>query len=124
MRASEFISEARDYGGGAKFSHSVRATVPNAFLYPELDNSSGYKAYRFGLALAGIPHIKVEKEGPTGQKMVTVAYTPEENEMLDVAAGYFNTAKVELTPQGSTEADDVNHQSLLKPQGPISLKKK
>lgn len=125
MKCNEIITEGQ---GGVAGKHGMKAdhahALPHAHYYPDLDNSSGYKAYRFGLALAGIPHIKVEKEGPTGQKMVTVAYTPAENEMLDVAAGYFNTTKVELTPQGSTETDDVNKNSLLKPQGPISLKKK
>ena len=121
MRAREFVNESL---GSSNMKRDHVTSIPNAHFFPDLDNSSGYKAYRFGLALAGIPHIKVEKEGPTGQKMVTVAYTPAENEMLDVAAGYFNTAKVELTPQGSTETDDVNKNSLLKPQGPISLKKK
>ena len=125
MKCNEIISEGLGGVAGKKGLKADHAhALPHAHYYPDLDNSSGYKAYRFGLALAGIPNIKAEKEGPTGQKMVTIAYTPEENEMLDTAASYFCTAKVELTPFGSTETDDVHRTSPYRVNGPITLNKK
>jgi hypothetical protein len=107
MRASEFVSEAKDYAGAKGLSHQAVTTIPNAFLYPELDNSSGYKAYRFGVALAGMPDIDMPKEGPTGLKMVTISYTPAEEEILQKTAKYFGTPRVRLTPEGSDEPSYV-----------------
>jgi hypothetical protein len=125
MKCSEIVSEGK---GGVAGKRGLKAdhahALPHAHYYPELDNSSGYKAYRFGVALAGIPHQKADKEGPTGQKMVTIAYAPEENSMLDAAAAYFGTAKEELTPPGSTEADDTHKKSPYRVNGPIALNKK
>ena len=111
MRAREFVNEAVDYAGAKGLTHSAVTTIPNAFLYPELDNSSGYKAYRFGVALAGMPDIDMPKEGPTGLKMVTISYTPAEEEILQKTAKYFGTPRVRLTPEGSEEPNYVNQVS-------------
>jgi hypothetical protein len=111
MRASEFVSEAADYSGSKGMSQQALTTIPNAHVYPELDNSSGYMAYRFGVALAGMPDKKMNKASPTGLKMVTISYTPAEEEILNATASYFGTPKVQLTPEESTEPNYVNHKS-------------
>ena len=111
MRAREFVKEAADYAGSKGMSQQALTTISNAFLYPELDNSSGYKAYRFGVALAGMPDHEMEKEGPTGLKMVTISYTPAEEEILQKTAAYFGTPRVRLTPDGSDEPNYVNQKS-------------
>jgi len=111
MRAYEFVSEAADYSGSKGMSQQALTTIPNAHVYPELDNSSGYMAYRFGVALAGMPDKKMNKASPTGLKMVTISYTPAEEEILDATASYFGTPKLQLTPEDSTEPDYVNHSS-------------
>jgi hypothetical protein len=125
MKINEIVTEGQ---GGVAGKSGLKAdqahALPHAHYYPELDNSSGYKAYRFGVSLAGMPNVKTEKEGPTGQKMVTIAYTPEENDMLDAAAGYFGTPKVELTPKGSTEHPEVHRVSPVQSRAPVALKRK
>ena len=109
MRAREFIiSEAKDYAGATGWHPDVSAALPNSHIYPELDNSSGYAAYRFGVALAGLPQNKMEVAGPTGLKFVTIGYTQAEEEILNAAAGLVGTPKVQLTPGGSKENKDVN----------------
>jgi len=108
MRASEFVSEAKDYTGSKGMSQQALTTIPNAHVYPELDNSSGYMAYRFGVALAGRPEKKIAKASPTGLKMVTISYTPAEEEILNATAAYFGTQKLQLTPEESTEPSYVN----------------
>jgi hypothetical protein len=111
MRASEFVSEAKDYTGSKGMSQQALTTIPNAHVYPELDNSSGYMAYRFGVALAGMPEKKIAKASPTGLKMVTISYTPAEEEILQKTAQYFGTPRVRLTPDGSDEPNYVNQKS-------------
>lgn len=108
MRAREFIKEAIDYAGSKGMSQQALTTIPNAHVYPELDNSSGYMAYRFGVALAGMPDKKMAKASPTGLKMVTISYTKAEEEILNATASYFNTPKIQLTPEESSEPDYVN----------------
>jgi len=111
MRAKEFIfKEAKDFKPN-EFRHDAMAGLPGAHAWPELDNSSGYLAYRFGVALAGQPDQKMDVVGPTGLKMVTIAYTPAEQAILDAAAGLVGTPKVRLTPDSSTELADTNKQS-------------
>jgi len=123
MRASEFINEAADYSGAKGMSQQALTTIPNAHIYPELDNSSGYLAYRFGVALAGMPDKKMAKASPTGLKMVTISYTPAEEEILNATAAYFNTPKLQLTPEESSEPNYVNHASPV-PQNSGKMRKK
>ena len=108
MRAKEFIvREARDFAGGKKMSHDQLSALPGVHAWPELDNSSGYLAYRFGVALAGLPDYKMDVAGPTGLKMVTIGYTEAEKSILDAAHDLVGTPKVQITPDRSTEASDV-----------------
>ena len=123
MRASEFVNEAADYSGSKGMSQQALTTIPNAHVYPELDNSSGYMAYRFGVALAGMPDKKMNKASPTGLKMVTISYTPAEEEILNATASYFGTPKVQLTPEDSSEPNYVNHVSPV-PQNSGKMRKK
>lgn len=111
MRAKEFVKEAKDYTGSSGFHPDTVSTLPGAHIYPELDNSSGYLAYRFGVAVAGMPHQKMDVAGPTGLKMVTIGYSLADEEILNAAAGLVGTPKVKLTPGGSKELKDTNTKS-------------
>ena len=109
MRAKEFIvNEAKDYSGASGFHPDSVSSMPGAHIYPELDNSSGYLAYRFGVAVAGMPNQKMDVAGPTGLKMVTIGYTQAEEDILNAAASMVGTPKVRLTPGGSKELKDTN----------------
>ena len=108
MRAKEFIKE----GLGAKnMSQDHVDSIPNAHFFPDLDNSSGYKAYRWSLALAGMPDYPMNPDGPTGQKLVTIGYTDADDIIIDSASKLFGAKKIRLTPKGSTELKDTNTQS-------------
>jgi len=112
MRAREFIfKEAKEFSGKSGFHPDSVKSLPNSHIWPELDNSSGYMAYRFGVALAGMPDNKMKMAGPTGLKLVTIGYTQAEKDILDAAQGLIGTPKVELTPGGSHELDSTNTRS-------------
>ena len=84
------------------------ASIPNAHYFPDLDNSSGYKAYRWGVALAGMPDFPMPQDGPSGQKLVTIGYTEADDLIIDSASKLFGAKKVRLTPRGSSELKDTN----------------
>jgi len=108
MRLREIIvSEAKDYAAQKGMKGDWKGSIPNSHIWPELDNSSGYLAYRFGLACAGMPDKKMDVAGPTGLKMVTIGYTPADQEILDAAANLVGTPKVKLTSNGSKELSDT-----------------
>jgi len=110
MRAKEFIvREARDFAGGKEMSHDQLGALPGVHAWPELDNSSGYLAYRFGVA--------------TGLKMVTIGYTPAEQEILNATQGLVGTPKVRITSDRSTENADVNKVSPVSNWNKQTLKK-
>jgi hypothetical protein len=121
MRAREFVKEARDFNPG-NLSHDSMAALPGAHAWPELDNSSGYLAYRFGVAVAGMPDQKMDVAGPTGLKMVTIGYTQAERDILDAAQGLVGTPKVRLSPDGSTELKDTNKVSPVSNWNPRNKK--
>jgi len=124
MRAKEFILETnkKDYSG--KFQSDVHASMPNGHIYPDLDNSSGYLAYRFGLAVAGMPDKKMDIAGPTGLKMVTIGYTQAEEDILDAAANLVGTPRVRLSTNGSQETKDVYKTSPVADWNPRNNSKK
>ena len=107
MRAKEFIIE--DEG----FDPSAKAAMPNASVWPDLDNSSPYHAFRFGVALAGSPDKSMPKDGPTGQHMVTVAYTKEEQAILDQTGKRMGFKHNAIARPPSEETADVNKSSPL-----------
>lgn len=105
MRAKEFIKEGL---GSQNMEKDHVSSIPNAHYFPELDNSSGYKAYRFGVALAGMPDHPMELDGSTGLKLVTIGYTDVDDIIIDSTSKLFGARKVRLTPRGSTELKDTN----------------
>jgi len=124
MRAKEFIfKEAKDMNPGA-FRNDAMSALPGAHAWPELDNSSGYLAYRFGVAVAGMPDNKMDVAGPTGLKMVTIGYTQAERDILDAAQGLVGTPKVRITPDGSQEMPDVSTVSPVADWNPRNKPKK
>lgn len=122
MRANEFVSESKEYSGRSGMRKEWDAAIPDGHIYPDLDNSSGYMAYRFGLAVAGLPNQKMEVAGPQGLKMVTIGYTPADEEILDAAAGLVGTPKVRLTSKGSRELEDTNKTSPVSNWNPRNKK--
>jgi hypothetical protein len=116
MRAQEFINES------SKMPKSHVSATPDMRTHPGLDNSSPYAPWRFAAHfLAGADgknpyEHEPDKNGPNGQKLVTISYTDEEEAMIRQAERAFGSqarAK-ELTPRGSTEAEYVQKTSPIK----------
>ena len=109
MRFSEIV-ESR---GKGKLPKNSRYGIPGAKIWPELDNSSPYHAFRFGVAMAGSPDKDMPKDGPTGQKMVTLSYTPEDEEIAASAGRKLGFKSQQLTPNGSNEMPHINKTSPI-----------
>lgn len=105
MRAKEFIRESH---GKEQMAPDHVTSIPNAHYFPDLDNSSGYKAYRWSLQLAGAPDFPMPADGPTGLKTVTIGYTAADDIIIDSASKMMGARKIRLTPRGSTELKDTN----------------
>ena len=116
MRAREFVVEA------SKFPKSQVSAVPGMNTHPNLDNSSPYAPWRFAAHfLAGAdgknPYEHMpEREGPSGQALVTVAFSSEEDAMIRQAEKAFGieAKRLQLTPPGSTELDTIQKISPIR----------
>ena len=73
MRAKEFITER-------KFTDKKSGPLRATYMFPDMPSSDPYQAYRFGMAMAD--HTIGHPQGPTEQKAVIVAYTPEDEEII------------------------------------------
>lgn len=136
MKITEIITEAKidsdSNNDGIPDSHQT--ATPGLRSHHKLDNSSPYAPWRFAayyLGGAGAPDGKYEhqptKEGPTGQSLITAAYSKGERDILDQAAAAFGPEAlnfIQLTPNGSSEVDSVHKSSPTRRVGDIALKKK
>ena len=115
--AEQRLTEMKDAAGAKGMHPDALAAIPDSQIWPELDNSSGYLAYRFGVQLAGSPDMKGPIAGPTGLKMVTIAYSEADKAILDATAKHLNTKGVQLSPNASTENPTVDKVSpIAKPK--------
>ena len=108
----DIVNEAEQH---AKLEKSSLSALPASQRWDDLDNSSPYKAYRFGVALAGSPeeHLK-NVNGPVGQKMMTIAYTDADQKILDAAARNIGAKPETVSPNGSNEMDEIYRVSPVK----------
>lgn len=102
MRAKEFILES-DH-----FRRSAEAAIPDAHLYPSLDNSSPYASYRYGIALAGSPDDTMDRKGPVQSKMITIAYSEADAEIIKKANKISGVKSKVLTDKKSHESSTVD----------------
>jgi len=125
MKITEIITEE------SQMPDSHIAATPGMKNHPKLDNSSPYAPWRFSahfLGGAGAPDGKYEhvpeKEGPTGQALVTVAYSEGEHQILDQAEKAFGVKSHRLTPNDSSEPAEVHSVSPVKAREPVTLRRK
>ena len=119
MRARDFLTERK--------RRLLRKSTQHALPGAQTMNTDFYGAYRFALSLAGSPDgVDMPEDGPTQGRMVTLAYTHGEQEIIDAAKKRMGvTTKHELTKgKGSNELPDVNTQSITVAQGPVKRKNK
>ena len=134
MKIKDIIAESKADKDNDGIPDSHQTATPGLRSHHKLDNSSPYAPWRFSayfLGGAGAADGKYDhqpnKEGPTGQSLVTGAYSEGERRILDQAAKAFGaeaTNFIQLTPNGSTEVDAVHKVSPHRNPGPITLKKK
>jgi hypothetical protein len=110
MKIQELL-ESVDATGKNGLHPDAESTLPNAHFYPDLDNSSGYKAYRYGVAMAGMPDHPMDIAGPTGLKTVTIGYSDADDIIIDSTSKLFGAQKVRLTSKRSSEPRDTGAQS-------------
>lgn len=104
MKIREIVVEA------ARLRRSAEAAIPDAEFYPSLDNSSPYTSYRYGIALAGSPDQTMDRQGPTQSKMVTLAYTEGDAEIINKANKIMGVKSKALTSKKSRESSTVDSQ--------------
>jgi hypothetical protein len=115
MRAHEFLKE------GSSIPKNHADSTPDMRSHKHLDNSSPYAPWRFSAHFLGGADGKnpyehqPEREGPSGQALVTVSYTPEEEAMVRQAERAFGSAAGanNLSSRGSKESDDTHKVSPI-----------
>lgn len=122
MRAHEFINESEENNN--KLPDSAIYAIPGARVWPDLDNSSPYHSFRFGVALAGSPDKIYPKDGPYGQKMVTLAYSEEDQVILDAVGKAMGFKSNELTTKGSDELPNGNTKSPIPQNSGKTIKRR
>lgn len=118
MKIKDIVTEAA-------FRRGHRAAIKGMEQYPDLDNGNvPYLQYRYGLMLAGAPDIKIDDHGPTGGRLLTMAYSEADAEIIDKAARMMGVHNVPVTSNKSEEPKQVNKKSIVRDRGNIEYKKK
>ena len=108
MRAKEFIIERG-------FSKRKSGPMSTTFEFPTMPSSDGYQAYRFGVAMAD--HTMANAYGPTKQHAVIVAYTPQEEGIIQGAERQTGHQGRVVADRGSDEPKSTDSQSpVAKPK--------
>jgi len=83
--------------------------------YDGLDNSNPHAMWRFIVAAAGHPSdTDMSTEGPTGSKMVSLAYTQADQDILDATARQMGETGTVISDMASTEPTSVNKVSPVR----------
>lgn len=86
------------------FPKSTLAAVPSMRIHPDLDNSSPYAAYRYGVAMAGGPEGNAQLNGPVGQKMITLGFSPADDAIIAATDKLMKSKSKKLSTRSSTES--------------------
>lgn len=105
MRAKEFINEAHR----TELRKGVKHASANLTCYDALDNNaSPYKAYRFGVALAGSPDHTMDRNGPIGSNFSMLDYTDADAEIRKGAEKVMGITSPKGTGKSRELTDVVN----------------
>ena len=105
MRAREFIFER-------KYKERTSSVLSTAYHYPSMPGDSAYQIYRLGLAMAN-PDIEYA-EGPAAAQAVVLAYTPEEEAIVQRASKRTGHSTYPLSNKGSTEPQSTDTVSPIR----------
>lgn len=110
----------------------VAAAIPQTTVLTQVKNTDPYQQYRMGVAIASARAraageiTEPDEASAWGENMVVVAYTPEDQETLEMGLALMpgeNACKSITTPK-SEEAANVGKQSPMPPRGPITRRTK
>jgi hypothetical protein len=108
MKINEIIVE-----GSESLRKSSVYALPDAEVFDDLDNSSPYHMYRFGVALAGSPDNFGDTDGPTRSNLVMIGYTEADREIINATKLKQGRSATKLSKKQSQETPDVNTHSPL-----------
>jgi len=124
MKIRDLMTALHEGKGRTNLSPSAIDAVPGAQRWDALDNSSPYHAYRFGVALAGMPDYPMNLEGPSGQKMVTLSYSEVDDDIIRATGRHLGFQGIVMTPRNSQELSDTDTVSPVSNWNKKSTKKK
>jgi len=103
--------------GNKPLSNDAKSSIKGAITTPDANNSGdSYKAYRFGIALAGAPYYPTKATNDIGGDPLLTTYTDVERDMINYAAIQSNVGQLkQLTSNKSVEKDDVYTKSVISP---------
>jgi hypothetical protein len=92
---------------------NIKNTMNSTTIIPELVSSDAYKQYRYTLALAAAKavaagEISFDALSAWNESMTAVAYTPAEEEIIEMANKLMDVTGVKLSDGPSMEPDDTN----------------
>jgi hypothetical protein len=112
MKINEIVTEER-----TPTPHkNSEAALPGARDWEDLNqNNNGYLQYRFGIAAAGAPDPQfMDSRTATHQNLITIGYTPADDEILDAAARALGVKTARrLTSKRSEEPPEINQVSVV-----------
>lgn len=107
MKIKDVIAESAT----PNLTDNARDSLPGGFVIPELQNSDAYRQYRYGLALASAAaerngHDKepFERESPWAENLALIAITPQDEEIIRMAAKMMGVSIKEIATPGSRES--------------------
>lgn len=105
MKVKEILQEG-------EFRPGVSDPMSDSYYYKDLQASSPYMTYRFGMGMAD--HTTFHPNGPAKNSAVIVRYSRGEDEIVDATEkklGKFG--KTRLADEGSDEPPQTNTQSVV-----------
>lgn len=88
-------------------------TLPATYVIPRLQNNDAYTQYRYGLAIAaavaelGKVDDRFEQTSVFGENLTMVAYAPEEQRIIELAAKLMGVQAVLISTPSSQEPTDT-----------------
>ncbi len=95
------------------FRKSVKNATTNLSTYDKLNNNQPYDSYRFGVALAGSPDIKMDKTGPSGSDFVMLDYSEADAKIRKGAEKTMGVKPSTSTGKKSKELPIINTSSPI-----------
>ena len=113
MRAKEFINEAKSSGRAEKVSDNKSGPLPGVFVQKDLRNTDPYMQYRYAMAVAGARShrdhgVDFDQESGWAENLIQVMYTPEEEEIIQLASKMMGVKPTRITDNRSREPKNTD----------------